>query len=105
MHEVCRRRCEDCEGYQDPCVPQMAGKGKQEIRKPVALRQARYGAKEVPMPPSKRYVKPQAKARQRRGLKAQERLKRDLRQARRVAEALEQALDDLGFPSELSNRL
>ena len=53
------------------------------------------------MSPSKRYVKQQAKARQRHRLKAQQRLERDRRQAQRVAETLEQALDDLGLPTEL----
>jgi hypothetical protein len=49
------------------------------------------------MSPIKRYVKTQAKARQRRRLKAQERLEHDRRQAQRAAEALE----DLGLPTEL----
>jgi hypothetical protein len=62
----------------------------------VAQRQPRYGAKELTLSPIKRYVKTQAKARQRRRLKAQERLERDRRQAQRAAEALE----DLGLPTE-----
>ena len=53
------------------------------------------------MSPIKRYVKTQAKARQRRRLKSQERLERDWRQAQRAAVALEQALEDLGLPTEL----
>jgi hypothetical protein len=53
------------------------------------------------MPPSTRYVKKHAKARQRRRLKAQERLARDRRQAQQAAEALQQALDDLGLPDGL----
>jgi hypothetical protein len=53
------------------------------------------------MSPIKRYAKKHAKARQRRRLKAQERLARDRRQAQHAAEALEQALDDLGLPADL----
>src|SRR5436309_8923632 len=56
-----------------------------------------------------RYVKKHAKARQRRRLKAQERLERDRRQAQQAAEALEQALHDLGLPenvvAEIEGRL
>jgi len=47
------------------------------------------------------YQKRQAKARQRRRLKAHERLERDQRQAQRAAEALHQALEDLGLPANL----
>ena len=50
---------------------------------------------------SKRDAKQHAKARQRRYLKAQERLERDRRQAQQAAEALEQALHDLGLPANL----
>ncbi|RPJ26348.1 MAG: hypothetical protein EHM35_14950 [Planctomycetaceae bacterium] len=53
------------------------------------------------MSPSKRYAKKHAKARQRRRLHAQERLERDRRQAQRAAEALHQALEDLGLPANL----
>ena len=53
------------------------------------------------MSPSKRYAKKQAKARQRRRLQAHERLERDRRQAQRAAEALHQALEDLGLPADL----
>jgi Transposase DDE domain len=53
------------------------------------------------MSPSKRYAKKQAKARQRRHLQAHERLERDRRQAQRAAEALHQALEDLGLPTAL----
>ena len=53
------------------------------------------------MSPSKRYAKKQAKARQRRRLQAHERLERDRRQAQRAAEALHQALEDLGLPANL----
>jgi hypothetical protein len=53
------------------------------------------------MSPSKRYAKKQAKARQRRRLHAQDRLERDRRQAQRAAEALYQALEDLGLPANL----
>jgi hypothetical protein len=47
------------------------------------------------------YQKRQAKARQRRRLIAQECLARDRRQAQQAAEALQQALDDLGLPEDL----
>jgi len=50
---------------------------------------------------SKRDAKKHAKASKRRYLKAQERLERDRRQAQRAAEALQQALDDLGLPEDL----
>ena len=53
------------------------------------------------MIPSKRDAKKHAKARKRRYLKAQERLERDRRQAQQAAEALEQALHDLGLPENL----
>ena len=56
-----------------------------------------------------RSVKRHAKASKRRRLKAQERLERDRRQAQQAAEALEQALQDLGLPdnvvAELEGRL
>jgi hypothetical protein len=50
---------------------------------------------------NKRYAKKQAKARHRRRLQAHERLARDRRQAQRAAEALHQALEDLGLPANL----
>src|SRR5215216_6731652 len=53
------------------------------------------------MSPRKRDAKQQVKARQRRRLQAQERLARDRRQAQQAAEALQQALDDLGLPEDL----
>src|SRR5262249_55433927 len=54
------------------------------------------------MSPTQRYAKKQAKARQRRRLKAQERLERDCRQAQHAAKVLEQALhDDLSLPEDL----
>ena len=53
------------------------------------------------MSPLKRYAKKQTKARQRRRLQAHERLERDRRQAQRAAEALHQALEDLGLPENL----
>jgi hypothetical protein len=59
------------------------------------------GLKEHTMSPSKRYAKKQAKARQRRRLQAHERLERDRRQAQQAAEALHQALQDLGLPAHL----
>ena len=61
------------------------------------------------MSPAKRYAKKQAKARQRRRHHAQERLDRDRRQAQQAAEALHQALEELGLPdtlvSEIEGRL
>ena len=48
-----------------------------------------------------RHVKKHAQARQRRYLKAQERLERDRRQAQHAVEALQQALNDLGLPEDL----
>src|SRR5712691_4805266 len=59
------------------------------------------GRKEHAMSPSKRYAKKPAKARQRRRLQAHERLERDRGQAQRAAEALHQALEDLGLPENL----
>ena len=53
------------------------------------------------MSPMTRSVKKHAKARQRRRLHAQERLERNRRQAQQAAEALEQALHDLGLPEDL----
>jgi len=53
------------------------------------------------MSPSKRYAKKHAKARQRRRLQVHERLERDRRQAQQAAEALHQALADLGLPANL----
>jgi hypothetical protein len=53
------------------------------------------------MSPSKRSTQKHAKARQRRRLKAHERLARDRRQAQQAAKILEQALDDLGLPENL----
>ena len=53
------------------------------------------------MSPYTRHIKKQAKARQRRRHTAQERLARDRRQAQHAAEALQQALDDLGLPEDL----
>ena len=47
------------------------------------------------------YQKRHAKARQRRRRTAQERMARDCRQAQHAAEALQQALDDLGLPEDL----
>jgi hypothetical protein len=50
---------------------------------------------------TRQYHKRQAKARQRRHRTATERLQRDRRQAQHAAEALQQALDDLGLPKDL----
>jgi hypothetical protein len=53
------------------------------------------------MIPRRQDTKRHAKARQRRYLKAHERLERDRRQAQQATEALEQALHDLGLPGAL----
>jgi hypothetical protein len=53
------------------------------------------------MSPRKRDASHHAKARQRRRRTAQERLTSDRRQAQHAAEALQQALNDLGLPEEL----
>jgi hypothetical protein len=53
------------------------------------------------MSPHKRDATQHAKARRRRYRTAQERLARDRRQAQHAAEALQQALDDLGLPEDL----
>jgi hypothetical protein len=53
------------------------------------------------MSPHKRSAKKHAQARQRHRLKAHERVARDRRQAQHAAEALQQALDDLGLPKDL----
>src|SRR5262245_2232663 len=50
---------------------------------------------------TRQYHKRQAKARQRRHRTATERLQHDRRQAQHAAEALQQALDELGLPKEL----
>src|SRR2546428_10895531 len=57
------------------------------------------------MSPTKRDAKKQAKTRQHRRLKAQERLARDRRQAQHAAEALQQALNDLGLPEDLGTEI
>jgi len=61
------------------------------------------------MSPTQRQVKKQTKARQRRRRHAQERFERDRRQAQQAAEALHQALEELGLPanfvSEIEGRL
>ena len=54
---------------------------------------------------AKAYQKRYAKARQRRRRTAQERLARDRRQAQQAAEALQQALDDLGLPDDLVSEI
>jgi hypothetical protein len=57
------------------------------------------------MSPATRCAQKYAKARQRRRLKAQERLARDRRQAQHAAEALQQALDDLGLAKDLATEI
>ena len=54
---------------------------------------------------AKAYQKRHTKARQRRRLRAQERLARDRRQAQKAAEALQQALADLRLPEDLVTEL
>jgi hypothetical protein len=61
----------------------------------------RRGTKELTMSPMKRYAIKQAKARKRRRLKAQERLKQQRARAQHYIEAIHQALIDLGFPDTL----
>ena len=53
------------------------------------------------MSPAQRSAQKHAKARQRRRLKAHERVARDRRQAQHAAKALQQALDDLELPEDL----
>ena len=53
------------------------------------------------MSPTTRQTKKHAKARQRRRRTAQERLEHDRHQAQRAAEALHQALEELGLPDTL----
>ena len=53
------------------------------------------------MPSSTRATKKPTKARKRRYLKAQERLERDCRQAQHAAKVVEQALEELGLPTDL----
>ncbi len=53
----------------------------------------------------RQYHKRQAKAIQRRRHTVAERLQRDRRQAQQAAEALQQALEDLGLPDAWSPRL
>jgi hypothetical protein len=64
---------------------------------------------EHPMSCARQYHKRQAKAIQRRRRTAAERLQRDRRQAQQAAEALQQALEDLGLPgnvvAEIEGRL
>jgi hypothetical protein len=60
-----------------------------------------HGIQECTMSPAKRYAKKQAKVRRRRYRTAYERLARDRRQAQHAAEALQQALGDLGLPTDL----
>src|SRR5438132_4101387 len=60
-----------------------------------------HGTKELTMSPMKRYATKQAKARKRRRLTAQERLKQQRAQAQHYIEAIHQALKDLDFPDTL----
>ena len=53
------------------------------------------------MSPTTRVIKQHAKARQRRRRTAQERLAHDRRQAQHAAKVVEQALNDLGLPTDL----
>lgn len=54
---------------------------------------------------TQQHAKRRAKARQRRRRTAQERLARDRRQAQHAAEALQQALDDLGLAKDLATEI
>jgi hypothetical protein len=67
----------------------------------IVTAKASHGSQEGTMSPTKRYAKKQAKARQRRRLKVQERLARDRLQAQHAATVLEQAVHDLGLPQDL----
>src|SRR5262245_54008765 len=60
-----------------------------------------HAAQEHIMSPSTRSTKKHAKARQRRRRTAHERLARDRRQAQHAAKVLEQALEELGLPTDL----
>src|SRR5437899_1403763 len=60
-----------------------------------------HEVQEHTMSPHKRDAKQHTKARRRRYRTAHERLARDCRQAQHAAEALQQALDDLGLPADL----
>ena len=53
------------------------------------------------MSPTTRSIKKHAKARQRRRRTVRARLERDCRQAQQAAQALEQAIEDLGLPEDL----
>src|SRR5215510_11495332 len=99
-----------------PCIPHRVDKRKQEV---LGARDAAargdvsrvrghpppgvdpHEAQEHIMSPRKRDAKQHAKARRHRYRTAQERLARDRRQAQHAAEALQQALDDLGLPEDL----
>src|SRR5262245_59817524 len=86
-------------------VPQMTGKGKEEMQGHSWLHTPHgqhHSVKELPMSPAAQGDKKHAKARQRRPLQAQERLARDRRQAQHAAELLEQALHDLGLLANLA---
>src|SRR5262249_36307272 len=120
--EACRRWCGNGRGRSGVLIPHLVAKRKQQVLGYVTQRalhahrhaghvsRARgqtstapdpHDTKEFTMPPPTRYAKKQAKARQRRRRTAQERLARDRRQAQQAAEALQQALDDLGLPKDL----
>src|SRR5688572_33053040 len=64
-----------------------------------------HDTNEIRMSPAKRYARKQAKARVRRRRNAQERLERDRRQAQQAAEALHQALEELGLPNTLVSEI
>ena len=61
--------------------------------------------KEIIMSQAKRYARKPANARQRRRRTAQERLERDRRQAQQAAQALPQALEELGLPQHLVSEI
>src|SRR5262249_10433622 len=82
-------------------LPKGCGRSLSRALVSTAITQNSYGAKDLPMPSSTRDTKQHAKANKRRYLKAQERLARDCRQAQHAAQILEQALEELGLPTDL----
>src|SRR5712691_2436299 len=121
--EACRRRCRNWQGRSGVCIPHIADRRKQEVLgardaavTPLSQTRGGYvsralgqtaittdprGIQEYTMSPTKRDAKKHAKARRRRYRQVHERLDRDRRQAQQAAEALEQALHDLGLPTDL----
>jgi cobalamin-dependent methionine synthase I len=65
------------------------------------VHEAPHSTPEHTMSIAKRSAKKQAKAKHRRRLQAHERLQHDRRKAQQAAEALQQAVEDLGLPANL----